>query len=169
MDKFDSEKQAGYIWFKFFPMDWMTDPIVVSMTLAHQALYLWFLCQQWNLGGFLPADLKVCASLCKDSRTTAKFLQKYADLCFPVQTCGKRANAKLLNLAIESGKVRVPENTEETQTQTQTQTLDSKFQTSDKSLKVPTVGCEHVNLSVDGKTCLDCGRARGSRKKGVGN
>ena len=114
---FNSEDQAGYIWFKFFPNDWLTDPVVNRMSASEQGTYIWLLCQQWIHGGFLPEDLQVCASLCKDARTGAKWLQTYADVCFPVQACSKRANPKLLNLAVLSGKVRLPENTEETQTQ----------------------------------------------------
>jgi hypothetical protein len=44
---FNSEDQAGYIWFKFFPNDWLTDPVVNRMSASEQGTYIWLLCQQW--------------------------------------------------------------------------------------------------------------------------
>jgi len=111
--KFESEQQAGYIWFPFYFNDWLTDPIVDGMTAAEEGVYIRLLSIQAR-DNFLPLDLQVCARLCKDARTGAKWLQKWADLCIPVQPWGKRANTKLLNLLIKMGKFRLTKNTEET-------------------------------------------------------
>jgi hypothetical protein len=107
----DSEDQNGYTWFKFYFYDWLTDPDVMGMSAAEEGIYIRLLAIQAR-DGYLPADLHLCARLCKDARTCTKWLQKYARL-FPL--CAnkrKRANVKLLNLAIKSGKLRSSENTD---------------------------------------------------------
>lgn len=45
-------------WFKFFVVDWLTDPLVCSLNLAQQGLFLRLLCIQWR-EGFLHWDLDV--------------------------------------------------------------------------------------------------------------
>jgi hypothetical protein len=114
-NEFDSEKQAGYVWFKFFFNDWLTDPVVMSMTAAEEGIFIRLLATQ-ALHDFLPADFAVIArmtSKSSDPRTVVRFLQKFAETSelFPIipevsSKSPKRANRKLLNLQIKSGKIK---------------------------------------------------------------
>ena len=107
----DSEDQSGYTWFKFYFNDWLTDPDVMGMTAAEEGTYIRLLAIQAR-DGYLPVDLHLCATLCKDARTGAKWLQKYARL-FPICANKRnRANVKLMNLAIKMGKLKPFENTD---------------------------------------------------------
>ena len=81
---FNSEDQAGYIWFKFFPNDWLTDPVVNRMSASEQGTYIWLLCQQWIHGGFLPKTCKcvqACARMHELAQSGYKLTQTCAFLC----------------------------------------------------------------------------------------
>lgn len=109
----DSEDQPGYIWFKFFPVDWLTDPDVISMTAAERGTYIDLLAVQWRDNG-LPEHCDLIAKLLPDdSRTVTRWFQKWGRL-FPCDLrLSKRANPKLLQLAVNAGKIVFRENTDE--------------------------------------------------------
>lgn len=106
----DSEDQPGFTWFKFYPIDWLSDPNVLAMTSAERGVYIDLLCVQWRDNG-LPVECKLAAKLLQtDSRTVAKWFQKWGDL-FPVcESLGKRANRKLLQLAEKAGRLAIGKN-----------------------------------------------------------
>lgn len=43
-------------WFKFYALDWLTDPRVQALTNEQRGIFHWLLCRQW-IDGDLPSDL----------------------------------------------------------------------------------------------------------------
>jgi len=105
---------AGFTWFKFDVIDWLTSPNVLSMTSSEEGLYIRLLAVQWR-DGRLPSDLKMLA-ICvgREERLVRRWFSKYGHL-FPI--CDGNgtylANQKLSKIAIAVGKITVGERTEE--------------------------------------------------------
>lgn len=118
----DSEDQPGFTWFKFYFNDWLTDPNVRAMTAAELGIYITLLAVQAR-DNWLPADDKHIVTLLKfDRRVTGRFLETYGNLFVTLRwNSSKRANAKLWNLQVKSGKIAAPEITEEIENKTQKQ------------------------------------------------
>jgi hypothetical protein len=99
-------KNKGFSWFKFDVVDWLTSKTVLSMTLAERGLYITMLAVQWRDDG-LPKSLALLSKVTGvDQRILRKFLEKYSELFVDsLEKSSEITNQKLLNLAVESGKI----------------------------------------------------------------
>ena len=105
---------AGFTWFKFDVIDWLTSPDVRNMTSSEEGLYIRLLAAQWR-DGRLPSDLKMLANCVgREERLVRRWFSKYLHL-FPIcDGSGKYlANQKLWKIAVAVGKITVGEGTEE--------------------------------------------------------
>src|SRR5207249_661261 len=98
----------------FYFNDWLTDPDVRAMTACELGIYITLLAVQAR-DNYLPAENKDIVTLLKfDRRVTGRFLKTYGRLFVTLPwDSSKRANAKLWNLQVKSGKIAAPEITEE--------------------------------------------------------
>jgi len=109
MSKKKVKSEPGFNWFAFNVLDWLTDDDVRSMTAAETGIYITLLAVQWRDNG-LPVEFGDIAKLLKfDRRVTVRFLERYSKL-FPIfrEDRRKRVNRKLLDLAVDAEKMRVP-------------------------------------------------------------
>lgn len=116
---------AGFTYFPFDVIDWLTSPDVTNMSAAERGIYITLLAVQWR-DGHVPADAKLLAkTLGLDYRSVANWLRNRDGLA-PVlrHNCDTsaaepshircvRANEKLLKIALAKGKLRLGEGTEE--------------------------------------------------------
>ena len=116
---------AGYTWFPFDVIDWLTSLDVQTMGMSDRGVYITLLAVQWR-DGSLAADPKHLAKQSGiDSRVVAPWLQRWSNLvpCLQhgcsnseacvQQGCSKLANEKLHKIAVAKGKLILPEGAEE--------------------------------------------------------
>lgn len=103
-DNKKKNKLAGYSWFAFDVIDWLTSENVNRMTVAERGVYITLLAVQWR-DGSLPDDCKLAARLSGlDVRIYKKWLSVWGFLFPRMQDCGKLANEKLWKLSVAVGK-----------------------------------------------------------------
>jgi uncharacterized protein YdaU (DUF1376 family) len=129
-------KMAGWTWFPFDVIDWLTSHDVLQMSAHDRGVYITILAAQWR-DGSIPADhLQAAKVLGFDRRNVTNWLQRWSKLvpCLQhgcsthaeglqqvckesastlQQACSKLANAKLREIAAELGNSRVAEGAEE--------------------------------------------------------
>jgi hypothetical protein len=114
MTNIKEKDEPGYVWFKFYASDWLTDPDVLKMSAADRGVYITRLAGQWR-DNWLPVSSQLVAKcLPVDSRMVARWLLKWNHLFAKRSPTGNQmANEKLWNLAVAAGKIALLENTDE--------------------------------------------------------
>jgi hypothetical protein len=107
-------KMAGFTYFPFDVVDWMTSKDVMAMTAAERGVYITLLCVQYR-DGFVPADLKACAKASGlDIRLVTRWFPKWSHLFPTSQLNGDHlVNEKLHEIAIAVGKLTLSEGAKE--------------------------------------------------------
>jgi hypothetical protein len=105
-------KMAGWTWFPFDVIDWLTSEDVLRMSAAERGIYITLLCVQWRDGYVHVSDVLAAKVSGLDRRSVAKWMQTWNHL-FPIvqptgsqyaasaePTCSKRVNPKLQEIAL---------------------------------------------------------------------
>jgi hypothetical protein len=111
----DKMKMAGWTWFPFDVVDWLTSSDVMAMTFAERGMYVTLLCVQWR-DGFVSSEPYLSAKQagCRPE-VIRRWFSKWAHL-FPKSTSSEThlRNEKLYEIAVEKGNPKAVEGTEET-------------------------------------------------------
>jgi len=126
-------KMAGWTWFPFDVVDWLTSDDVARMNPHDRGVYITLLCIQWR-DGFIPADnLLAAKALGIERRNFTSWMQRWSHLVPCMQHpyrygascvqegCKRLANVKLRKIAVEVGNPKAGAGTEESKVEKSTE------------------------------------------------
>ena len=123
-------KMAGFTYFPFDVVDWMTSADVMAMTAAERGVYITLLCVQYR-DGFVPSEPQMCAKASGFRvEMVRRWFAKWSHL-FPISDSDQShlRNEKLHEIAVSVGKLAPREGAKENKTE---QTLLKQNKSEDK-------------------------------------
>ena len=107
-------KMAGYTYFPFDVVDWMTSEDVMAMTAAERGVYITLLCVQYR-DGFVPSNPQSCSKVSGFRvEMVRRWFAKWSHL-FPISDANPShlRNEKLHEIAVRLGKLAPREGAKE--------------------------------------------------------